>query len=62
MKMTTNVETTRTVELTAQDVDAYIKANKLVPADWKFYSVDVAGHGISNGCTLTIKHSEAKST
>jgi len=62
MKMTTNVETTRTVELTAQDVDAYIKANKLVPADWKFYSVDVAGNGISKGCTLTIKHSEAKST
>ena len=62
MKSTANVETTILVELTAQDVLAYVQEKKLVPDDWKFYSVEVTGSGISQGAKLTIKHSEAKST
>lgn len=49
------------VELTPQDVLAYVKENDLVPSDWKFYSVEVTGLGTSGGAKLTIKHSEHKS-
>lgn len=66
MKQTINVETTIVTELSAQDVLAYVQEKKLVPSDWKFYSIEVAGNGLSQGAKLTIKHSikhsEAKSS
>ena len=62
MQQSINVETTIVTELTAQDVLAYVQEKKLVPPDWKFYSVEVKGNGISDGAKLIIKHTEAKSS
>lgn len=55
MKTTTNVETTLTVNLSPQDVLKIIADYKIVPPDWKYYSFDLKGEGISKGAILTIK-------
>ena len=62
MKKSVIIETIIAVELTAQDVLAYVQEKNLVPKDWQFYSVEVTGNGISNGAKLTIKNSQSKST
>ena len=60
MKQTTNIETTITVELNAQDILAYVTEKKLTPPDWDFYSVEVIGNGVSQGAKLMIKHTKFK--
>lgn len=55
MKSIANVETTLRIELTPQDILQFIKDKELVPADWKFYSFDLQGEGVSQGAILTIK-------
>lgn len=55
MKRTKMIETTITVELSAQDIIEWIKAKQFIPSDWKYYSVEVVGSGISKGANLVIK-------
>jgi len=60
MKSTTQIETTITHELSVQDVLAWVTHAKMVPPEWQFYSVTVEGLGISKGCKITVKNSQAK--
>lgn len=60
MKRNITVETTIAVDLTPQDVYAYVHEKKLVPSDWDYFSVEVVGSGISEGAKLVIRHTEAK--
>lgn len=55
-----NTETTLTVELTAQDMLEIIQGIPAspIPKDWKYYSIEVQGNGVSKGATLTIKCSQ----
>lgn len=57
MKKLTTVDTTIVVELSAQDILDYADHMKVVPADWKFYSLELVGKGISDGGKLIIRHS-----
>ena len=56
MKRTVNVETTIVVDLSAQDIDEDITKNNLVSSDWKYYSTEIIGNGVSNGARLIVKH------
>ena len=58
MKSKTTIETTKTIDLTAQDIIKFAQDNGLIPKEWKFWSAEIEGKGISNGGTLTIRHSE----
>lgn len=60
MKQTVHIETTIGVELSPQDILDYVMEKKLVPSDWRYYSVNVIGNGVSEGARLIIKHSEVK--
>jgi hypothetical protein len=61
MKRNIIVNTTIEVEMTAQDVYAYVTEKKLAPLDWKYFSVELVGQGVSKGAKLFIRHTEAKS-
>ena len=58
MKIKTTIETTKEVELSAPDLVKYAKDLGIVPKEWKFYSVEIIGNGISNGATLKLKHTK----
>lgn len=60
MKTTKQVETTITHELTVQDVLEWVTHAKMVPPEWKYFSVSVEGLGLSKGAKITVKNTEAK--
>jgi hypothetical protein len=60
MKISTELATTITVELTAQDILEYVVEKNIIPKGWQFYSVKVDGKGISEGATLIIRHTDIK--
>lgn len=59
MKTTGTEGHTVTHKLEASDVIAMLTKAGLTPASLKFYSVEVKGAGISEGCTIIIRHEEA---
>lgn len=60
MKKRISVETTISVELTAQDLERYIRQESLIPKDWKYFSTNIIGKGVSQGAELVIKHLDCK--
>lgn len=60
MKTRKTIETKIEVEMFPQDVFDWAIAKGIVPADWKFYSAEIEGHGISKGAKITLRHTDFK--
>jgi hypothetical protein len=58
--MTKNQRTDITIQynFTTQEVTKMLKDLNLIPEGWEYYSVEVKGHGVSEGATFIIKNTK----
>lgn len=53
-----SVETTIIHEISVNEIQEWLYTKKLIPEDWKFFSVNLEGLGVSQGVKITLKNVE----